>query len=471
MGSFDKILAPAVNFAIDELRRRSSASRILRPSAWNDLRRHLLSRLAFALTPTLRLQRTAAIAAGCRDDITLLETMLEFPDLLDTAARLISGWLGAQGQLLTRIVCDQKTIASKFFGTRQRIKVAHLHPGLSDPHNGGRSATLIEFVGGLRLIYKPRSANREELWFDALRWLNRQQRGVSFRIPKLLPRSQYLWMEFLAPRSCRTITEVRRFYFRWGAQTALAQILGAIDLHRDNWLAVRSQPILVDLEFVGHPPERGAKALDRQPRNGRGSRTHSEPLSALLETGLFPLTSRDRAGSYRGIAPFDARNFGQAPANCLPRYRRAIQPPSKYVNELVRGFDAVAEIFADTSLAKNFFQEVLARSAKNGTDRILPRATAQYARMLRESFEPRNMVSRGARGRALKQQCSLTAINRRVGLAEARALLRCDIPEFTARRRNPFMSWKRFSAAAAELKRSPRLLRSRVLIGARVRRS
>jgi hypothetical protein len=141
------------------------------------------------------------------------------------------------------------------------------------------------------------------------------------------------------------------------------------------------------------------------------------------------------------------------------------------VNELVRGFDAVAEIFADTSLAKNFFQEVLARSAKNGTDRILPRATAQYARMLRESFEPRNMVSRGARGRALKQQCSLTAINRRVGLAEARALLRCDIPEFTARRRNPFMSWKRFSAAAAELKRSPRLLRSRVLIGARVRRS
>jgi lantibiotic modifying enzyme len=317
---------------------------------------------------------------------------------------------------------------------------------------------MVEFARGLRLIYKPRSTNREKLWFDALRWLNRQQCGVSFRIPKLLPRSRYLWMEFLPTKSCRSMTEVRRFYFRWGAQTALAQILGAIDLHRDNWLAIGSQPILVDLESVYHAPERGKKTLDRQ------------SLSALLETGLFPLISRDRAGSYRGIAPFDARSLEQGPANCWPRYRRAIQPPSKFVSELVRGFEAVAEIFADTLLAKNFFKEVLARSGKNGTDRILPRATAQYALLLRESFEPRNMISAGARWRALKQQCSLSAMNRRIGLAEARALLRCDIPRFTTRRRNPFVSWKRFLAAVAELKRSPRRLRSRVLIGVRVRR-
>ena len=458
MGSFDEILAPAVNFAVDQLRIASPASRILQKSAWNDLRRHLLTRLGFALTPTLRVQRTAAIAAGCRDDITLLETMLEFPDLLDTAARLISGWLGAQGQLLTRIVRDQKEICSKFFGTRQQIKVAHLHPGLSDPHDGGRSVTMVEFAQGLRLIYKPRSVNREELWFEALRWLNRQQRGVSFRIPKLLPRSRYLWMEFLPTKSCRNITEVRRFYFHWGAQTALAQILGAIDLHRDNWLAIGSQPILVDLEFVGHRPERDGKTLDRQ------------SLPALLETGLFPLTPRDRAGSYRGIAPFDSKSLERGSAHCWPRLRRAIQPPSKFVNELVRGFEAVAEIFADTSLAKNFFHEVLARSGKNGTDRILPRTSAEYARLLRESFEPRNMVSRGVRWRALEQRCVSSAMNRPLGLAEARALLRCDIPKFTARRQNSVVSRQRFSAALAELKRSPRLLRSRVLIGVRVRR-
>src|SRR5207249_8149317 len=132
-----------------------------------------------------------------------------------------------------------------------------------------------------------RSANCEELWFNALRWLNRQQLGVSFRIPKLLPRSGYLWMEFLAKKSCQTIAEVRRFYFRWGAQTAVAQILGAIDLHRDNWLAVGAQPVLVDLEFVGHTPTRGAKTLDR-PASAKTT-AGGQSLPALLETGLFPL--------------------------------------------------------------------------------------------------------------------------------------------------------------------------------------
>jgi len=74
--SFDEILRPAIDFAIDRLRQASPASRSLRQLAWNDLRRHLMTRLGFALTPTLRLQRNAARAAGCRADITLLETTL-----------------------------------------------------------------------------------------------------------------------------------------------------------------------------------------------------------------------------------------------------------------------------------------------------------------------------------------------------------------------------------------------------------
>jgi len=459
--SFDEILRPAIDFAIDRLRQASPTSRSLRQLAWNDLRRHLMTRLGFALTPTLRLQRNAARAAGCRDDITLLETTLEFPELFDTATRLISGWLNAQTEVLVRILRDKKNLGANFFKKRLQMEVTHIRPGLSDPHDGGRSVTVVEFARGLRLIYKPRSANREELWFNALRWLNRQQLGVSFRIPKFLPRSRYLWMEFLAKKSCHSIAEVRRFYFRWGAQTALAQILGAIDLHRDNWLAVGSQPMLVDLEFVGLKPKRGGKTLDR-PASAKTT-AGAQSLPALLETGLFPLTSRDRAGSYHGIAPFDSSSLERGPFTCWPRYKRAIQPPWKYVSELVRGFEAVAEIFSDIRLAKDFFQEVLARSAKNGTDRILPRATAQYARLLRESFKPRNMVSRGARWRALEHHCSLSAMNRRIGLAEARALLRCDIPKFTTRPGSSFVSWKRFLVAIAELKDSSRILRRRVL--------
>jgi hypothetical protein len=80
------------------------------------------------------------------------------------------------------------------------------------------------------------------------------------------------------------------------------------------------------------------------------------------------------------------------------------------------------------------------------------------------------MISAGDRWRHLVRECCASAVNRRVGLAEARALLRCDIPKFTRRRSALPITWKILSAAIAELKSSSRLLRSRVVLGAGPRR-
>src|SRR5260370_41093199 len=121
-------------------------------------------------------------------DITLLETIIEFPDLLETAARLISAWLDAQRELFTRLLRDRADLYSVFLCGRERLCVAHIRPGLSDPHDGGRTATTVEFVGHRRVIYKPRQSDREELWFEPLHWLNRNVIRVSFRAPKILAR-------------------------------------------------------------------------------------------------------------------------------------------------------------------------------------------------------------------------------------------------------------------------------------------
>jgi lantibiotic modifying enzyme len=276
-----------------------------------------------------------------------------------------------------------------------------------------------------------------------------------------LARPDYSWMEFLRRKSCASPSAVRLFYFRWGAQAGLAQILRATDLHRENWVAVGAQPILVDGELIGD----AELISSRQKRNSK----HRQSLPALLQTGLLPLVSRDRAGFYRGIAPLDATIPKSAPARCWPRYRRVAQQPSRYVNDLVRGFEAVAAVFGYPRTAQRFFREVVLRTARQD-HRVLLRATAQYARLLRQSCEARNMISPGERWRRLVRDCCASAANRRVGLAEARALLRCDIPKFTKRRSAVPVSWKTFSAAIVELKSSSRLLRSRVLLGARSRR-
>jgi len=464
---------PAAHFALTQLQRIAppATEKVLTKSAWDDLHRDLSARLALALTPTLRLQQAAAKAVAhslpidhngerrraMRGKVSLLETIIEFPDLLETAAQLISAWIDAQRELFARLLRDAAGLRSSFLHARELFRVAHIRAKLSDPHDGARTATMVEFVGDRRVIYKPRPSDREELWFEALRWLNRNGIRASFRVPKMLARRKYVWMEFLRMKGCKNPTAVRLFYFRWGTQAALAQILGATDLHRDNWLALGSQPILVDAELIG----------DAEPTSSRGRQS----LPALLQTGLLPLVSRDRAGFYRGIAPFDATIPKSAPAKCWPRYKRVPQRPSKYVNDLVRGFDAVASIFATPGLARQFFREIMLRATWNRDRRVLLRASAAYARLLRESFEARNMVSPSERWRRLVRECCVSAGSRRIGLAEARALLRCDIPKFTTRRRIVPVPQNELSAAIAELKDSSRLLRRRVLLGTRIHRA
>ena len=472
--SLDDVLAPALTFAITELQRIApgAAENILAQSAWEDLRRDLSARLALAVTPTLRLQQNTAKAVArsmetvAQDKrpsrtlgpaITLLETVNEFPGLLETAARLISAWIDAQRELLARLLCDRAEVCSIFLRGRQRFRATHVRARLSDPHDGARTATMIEFGERRCVVYKPRPADREELWFEALRWLSQNGTHASFRVPKMLARKRYVWMEFLRTKSCKSLDDVRILYFRWGIQAALAQILGATDLHRENWLAVGSQPILVDAELIGDaaPPSvrSGKKSLDRQ------------SLPALLKTGLLPFSSRDRVGFYRGIAPLDATILETALPSCWPRYQRAIQRPSRYVNDLVRGFKMVTRVLATPGLARKFFRKIILPNKNLRNQRVLLRATAQYVRLLRESFEARNMISAGGRWQHLARECCLSAPDRRVGLAEASALLRCDIPKFTIRRSAIPPSWKRFSAAVAELKSSSQLLRGRVLLG------
>ncbi len=474
---FDDVLAPAVSFAVTRLRHTilPAAKRILANSAWDHLRRHLTARLAVALTPTLHLQQNAAKAVARSvevenkqrnrprsGEITLLETISEFPDLLETAARLISAWIDAQHELLARLLRDKGDLCSRFLLRRQQFRVTSIRPGLSDPHDGGRTATAIEFAGRRRVVYKPRRSDREQLWFEALRWLNRNGVQPVFRAPKLLARKDHTWMEFLRTTSCGSPLAVRLFYFRWGAQAALAQILAATDLHRDNWHAVGSQPILVDAELIGD--------AQVSVRPTEKNSLHRQSLPALLQTGLLPLTSRDRVGFYRGIAPLDLTIRETAPPNCWPRYRRAIQKPSRYVNDLVCGFEAVAGIFVDRRPAEKFFREIIFPAGQRGNGRVLLRATAHYARLLRESLQGRHMISAGERWRHLARECCASALNRQIGLAEARALLRCDIPKFRRRRGAFLVSWKRFSAAIAQLTRSSQLLRRRVLLGTRVGR-
>ena len=71
---------------------------------------------------------------------------IEFPDLLKTAAQLISVWIDAQRELFARLLRDRADICRVFLRARQPFRVTHIRARLSDPHDGAKTATMIEFV-------------------------------------------------------------------------------------------------------------------------------------------------------------------------------------------------------------------------------------------------------------------------------------------------------------------------------------
>ena len=425
---------------------------MLAESAGESLGQHLRARLDFALRPTLRIELISAKAMASSprkkvalrgDGEALIETFRHFPGALEVAGWLIAGWIDSQQELLGRILRDEKAIHTNFLRGSGVFCVTAICPGWSDPHNGGRSVTFLEFGKTGRVVYKPRPCDGEQLWFNALRWLNLRGIAHSLRIPKLLARKKYSWMEQVRPRECNSFAAVREFYFRWGAQAALAQLLHACDLHRENWLAIGKQPILVDAELIGH--------------------TKCGSLPALLETGLLPLTRRDRVGAYRGIAPFDAAALTEPPRTCWPSMKGTAQAPVKYINDLVGGFRAVHHILADRRVATQFFDEVISPMNRRRAHRTLFRSTAEYVWLLGVSLQPRLMAGLGKRRRWLQRECCGTGSTRAIALAEAHSLFRCDVPKFEAR--NKAIPRPQFLAAVVELKASERLLRRRLLLG------
>lgn len=463
--SVDAIFAPVCRFAVERLRQRTRRARpVIANTVWCDLERDLSERLALAMAATSRVYRRGvqALVPNSRQrsrswiEIDPLDIFAEFPGALETAAHLISVWTEAQAELLARAARDRHEIGVKFFGKKTPLPVVRVHPGLSDPHDGGRTVTMVQFASGNRVIYKPRVCDGELVWFEALRWLHRDGLCPSFQIPTILRRTNYAWMEFLHPSACKNLCDVRLFYFRWGVQGALAQILGAADLHRGNWLAVGAQPILVDAESIGEIELNSCGEVAAGDRH----------LPAILRTGLLPIIARDRVGFYRGIAPFDDAVISNnaTASQHWPRYRGAFHRPSEYVDEIASGFAAVAQPFAAKRMRDAFFKEVMLRIPTER--RLLLRATKEYLRILCESLEPRHLIAPGARLRWLLEQCCASALDRGVGREEARSLLYCDIPKFTAHRRAIIGSRKAFAARISELKKGLRLLRSRIRVGA-----
>ncbi|MGW2374091.1 type 2 lanthipeptide synthetase LanM [Kitasatospora sp. NPDC001683] len=333
-----------------------------------------------------------------------LRLLAEYPVLAVRLTTLAEQWADTTLTLFHRLAADLPALARTFADGHPLGRLIELTTGLGDPHRGGATVSSLTFEHGVRLVYKPRPLGAETHFQQLLHWLNPQLR-LPLRDLAHLAGDGYGWVAHVTAEPARDEAELSAFYHRAGTLAALMYVLDAVDCHAQNLLAVRDQPVLIDLEAILHPDlHEPAKDLSESERLARHRARHS-----VLRSGLLPERMWDE-----GNGGADISALGWDPANLPPRpvpvlvnrgtdelrleYRRLPveapgsrpvptgQPlrPADHLAELEAGFTEAYRLLAAD---KPQLRSLLRAFAADET-RLLRRDTFEYRTLLNTACHP-----------------------------------------------------------------------------------
>lgn len=300
--------------------------------------RYLRSRAADDAPGAYRRYVASELASG------LLEFALEFPVALRQIARLADTWIAGLVELATRIEADRAALAERFAGGRDPGSVLSVERLPSDRHDGGRGVFRVRFAVGLDLVVKPRSLAIEAAWERVLRRLERLDFAELPPAARALDCGTHGWMEWIGAAELPDEASADEWFRRAGALVALAEMLGAEDLHAENLIAARSGPVVIDAEMLAQPDRPGGDSRQRFAggllrRAGAGTGDRIENWAGLHP--VVPRTVSTQAQSWRdlggdGIAPV-AGEIVTAPLPNAPRLAGRQLEPSAHAAALAFG--------------------------------------------------------------------------------------------------------------------------------------
>ncbi|MGH9850331.1 MAG: type 2 lanthipeptide synthetase LanM family protein [Blastocatellia bacterium] len=384
-----------------------------------------------------------------------LTFLQEYPVLARQLAICVDQWVDYTLEFLQHLCADWEAIRATFSPEEDPGLLTQVDGGMGDTHRGGRSVLVARFSSGFRVVYKPRPMAVDVHVQELLAWLNDQGAPQPFRTLKVLDRGSYGWVEFVVAKTCESPDEVRRFYERQGAYLALLYALEATDFHSENLIAAGEHPVLVDLESLFNPHEKGETTA--QP----GLVANQTMVYSVLRVGLLPqrlwATAESEGIDLSGLGAKD----GQLTPQNVPVWeaegtdemhlaRKRVPVPGSQNRPTLNGAEVAVpdytEAIADgfVSLYRLLLQrrdELLSETGPiarfaNDEVRVLLRPTMTYAELLQESLHPdmlRNALDRDRFFDRLWTRIEDRPYMARVIPAEREDLHRGDIPNFTTR--------------------------------------
>ncbi|MCX5398676.1 type 2 lanthipeptide synthetase LanM family protein [Streptomyces sp. NBC_00102] len=350
-------------------------------------------------TPGLRFRSFLRLSAQQCERVRLF---VRYPVLGRLVGQIGLYAAAAFSELLERFAADRALIVAGLLHGTDPGELVEVHGLVGDGHRQGRGVAVLRFATGRRVVHKPRPLAVDRRFAGLLRWFDARSGLPALRVPAVVERPGHGWAEFVAPGECRTTADVDRFYLRLGGLLALTHAVGGTDLHHENLVACRDEPVLVDVETLFHPPE---------PAAGRPDPAEAALEASVHRTGLLPrlwigdadVRDVSGVGGDPGVAtPLDVVGWAGAGTDTMrlvrvrrplaggenrPRLGGAVADPAEHLGALLAGFRAGYR----TLLAHR--DELLRPGGPlalcaDDEVRVVVRATQVYATLLDESTHP-----------------------------------------------------------------------------------
>ena len=192
------------------------------------------------------------------------------------------------------------------FSESQNFKFCNISFSGSDTHNFGKSVIILEDNNKQKIVFKYRNGSIDIKFNKILKNIIKENNlELSYTDLKILSRNNYLFMEFFPNIGCENSIEVSEYFQKIGIILFMFYIFETTDIHDENLVATKNNPILVDLETLFS----GEILLNRPFINKLSEELEKTYGFSVLRAGLLPNFSEDSDGNVRNISALSDGTF------------------------------------------------------------------------------------------------------------------------------------------------------------------
>ena len=247
---------------INELRRLTSAKEPLIGDAGNSLN----GRLTDLVSLTLVTEFNGWVSSMGQTESTRNEQIEEFlsqrgayiMDRYFQGGQSITGrvdtWLAAQQQTLQSLKMCLPELRNFLSCTGTDETLIRGSFDLSDPHQHGRTVSILEVEPGKRAVFKPRDISIEQYLFELGNEINQRAGRKLVSVPEpIVVAPDFGLLEFVPHSPLSEVEELPSYYFNLGVVLAICWVHFSTDMHLENIIACGEFPVIVDAETLMQP--------------------------------------------------------------------------------------------------------------------------------------------------------------------------------------------------------------------------